>query len=71
VRLVGCSVGHGMRLARRAAISDATLYALETARGSAANQSTLAGIQATLEGAGIEFLDGPAPGLRLHPKTPK
>jgi transcriptional regulator with XRE-family HTH domain len=58
-------------LARRAVISDATLYAIETARGSAANQSTLAGVQATLEAAGIEFLNGRAPGLRLHPKTPK
>ena len=26
-------------------------------------------VQETLEAAGIEFLDGPAPGLRLHPKS--
>ena len=54
-------------LARRAVVSDATAYALETARGMIANKSTLAAVQATLEAAGIEFLDGPAPGLRLHP----
>jgi transcriptional regulator with XRE-family HTH domain len=58
-------------LARRAVISDATLYALETARGMIANKSTLATVQATLEAAGVEFLDGPASGLRLHPKMPK
>jgi transcriptional regulator with XRE-family HTH domain len=56
-------------LARRAIVSDATLYALENARGTAANPSTLAAVQATLEAAGIEFLNGPAPGLRLHPKS--
>src|ERR1700730_6512512 len=53
-------------LARRAVVSDATVYGLQTARGSAANPSTLAAVQATLE-AGHRFLDGPAPGLRLHP----
>jgi hypothetical protein len=51
-------------LARRAVVS-----LLETARGSAANPSTLAAVRATLEAAGIEFLNGPAPGLRLHPKS--
>jgi transcriptional regulator with XRE-family HTH domain len=56
-------------LARRAAVSDATVYALETARSMAANPSTLAAIQATLEAAGIEFLDGGAPGVRLHFKS--
>jgi transcriptional regulator with XRE-family HTH domain len=56
-------------LARRAVISDATLYALETARGMIANKSTLATVQATLEAAGIEFLvDSDAPGVRLHSK---
>jgi transcriptional regulator with XRE-family HTH domain len=58
-------------LAGRAVVSDATAYALENARGLPANQSALAAVQATLEAAGIEFLDGPAPGLRQHPKKPK
>jgi DNA-binding XRE family transcriptional regulator len=49
-------------LARRAVVSDATAYALENDRGSAANPSTLSAVQSTLETAGIEFLDGPAPG---------
>ena len=56
-------------LARRAVVSDATLYALESARGAPANKSTLASVQSTLEAAGIEFLNGPAPGLRLYPKS--
>jgi transcriptional regulator with XRE-family HTH domain len=43
-------------LARRAVVSDATVYGLQTARGSAANPSTLAAVQATLEAAGIDFL---------------
>jgi transcriptional regulator with XRE-family HTH domain len=54
-------------LARRAVVSDATEYGLETARGTIANKSTLAVVQSELEAAGIEFLSG-APGLRLHPK---
>ena len=43
-------------LARRAVVSDATVYGLQTARGSAANPSTLAAVQTTLEAAGIDFL---------------
>jgi transcriptional regulator with XRE-family HTH domain len=49
-------------LARRAIVSDATVYALEHVVSVAANPSTLAVVQATLEAAGIEFLDGGAPG---------
>ena len=56
-------------LARRAIVSDATVYALEHVLGLAANVDALAGVQATLEAAGIEFLDGGAPGVRLHPKS--
>jgi hypothetical protein len=36
-----------------------------------ANMSTLAAVQMTLEAEGIEFLEGDAPGLRLHPKNLK
>jgi transcriptional regulator with XRE-family HTH domain len=55
-------------LARRAVVSDASLYALENARGAIPNTSTLTAVQKALEAAGIEF-DGPAPGLRLRPKS--
>ena len=55
-------------LARRAVVSDATTYALENAKGSAANVDAMAAVQVTLEAEGIEFLNGDAPGVRLHPK---
>ena len=54
MRLVGCSVGQGI--------------ALENARGTAANPSTFAAVQATLEAEGIEFLKGDAPGVPLRHK---
>jgi transcriptional regulator with XRE-family HTH domain len=57
-------------LARRAIVSDATVYALEHVQGLAANVDALAAVQATIEAAGIEFLGGDAPGVRLHPKMP-
>ena len=52
-------------LARRAVVSDATVYALKHTLGRAASMSTLAAVQMTLEAEGIEFLEGDAPGLRL------
>jgi transcriptional regulator with XRE-family HTH domain len=56
-------------LARRAVLSDATLYALENTRGTPANVDALAAVQATLEAAGIEFrVYDDAPGLRLRGK---
>jgi hypothetical protein len=58
-------------LARRAIVSDATVYALEHVVGLAANVDALAAVQATIEAAGIEFTNGDAPGVRLHPKMPK
>ena len=33
------------------------------------DRKALAAIQSELEAAGLEFLNGPAPGLRLHPKS--
>jgi hypothetical protein len=33
------------------------------------DRKALAAIQSELEAAGIEFLSGAAPGLRLHPKS--
>jgi hypothetical protein len=47
-------------------VSDATVYALENAKGSAANVDAMAAVQVTLDAEGIEFLDGGAPGVRLH-----
>jgi transcriptional regulator with XRE-family HTH domain len=59
-------------LARRAILSDATVYALEHVVGLAANVDALAGVQATLEAAGIEFLDdSDAPGVRLRSTSVK
>ena len=43
---------------------------LEHVQGLAANVDALAAVQATIEAAGIEFLGGDAPGVRLHPKMP-
>ena len=57
-------------LARRAVVSDATTYALEHVQGLAANVDAMAAVQATIEAAGIEFTNGDAPGVRLHPKMP-
>ena len=54
-------------LARRAVVSDATTYALENAKGYV---DAMAAVQVTLEAEGIEFLNGDAPGVRLHPKMP-
>jgi transcriptional regulator with XRE-family HTH domain len=54
-------------LAKRAVISDASLYALESARDTPGNAAALTAVRAVLEAAGIELLvDGNAPGVRLH-----
>jgi transcriptional regulator with XRE-family HTH domain len=55
-------------LARRAIVSDATVYALESASGKPANVNAMAAVQRALEAAGIEFLDDAAPGVRFHPE---
>jgi transcriptional regulator with XRE-family HTH domain len=59
-------------LAKRAVISDASLYALESARDTPGNAAALTAVRAVLEAAGIELLvDGNATGVRLHaePRT--
>lgn len=71
VRAARALVGWTVReLAQRAVVSIATVNMIEDAGGlpstAAAN---IAAIQATLEAAGIEFLGGDAPGVRLHPKV--
>ena len=53
-------------LAARSALSKNTVTAVETERDT--RQSTLDAIEKTLIDAGIEFIDGDAPGVRLHPK---
>jgi transcriptional regulator with XRE-family HTH domain len=56
------------KLAERAGMSLPTVKRFETGRG--ANVSPEAGqaLQAALETAGIEFTNGDAPGVRLHPR---
>jgi hypothetical protein len=58
--------------ARRAIVSVSTVQLIENAgERPNASREALAAVQNTLEAAGIEFLDGDAPGVRLHPKMPK
>lgn len=56
------------KLAERAGMSLPTVKRFETGHG--ANVSPEAGqaLQAALESAGIEFTNGDAPGVRLHPR---
>jgi transcriptional regulator with XRE-family HTH domain len=55
-------------LARASGISLPTIKRLESIRGAlAAHNSTVAALRRALESAGIEFIDGTAPGLRLWP----
>lgn len=59
-------------LARRSVLSVSTANLIEDASGlPSTSQGNVAAIQATLEAAGIEFLNGDAPGVRLHPKPAK
>jgi hypothetical protein len=59
-------------LARRAIVSVSTVQLIENAGGRPnASREALAAVQNTLEAAGIEFLDGDTPGVRLHPKKQK
>jgi transcriptional regulator with XRE-family HTH domain len=56
-------------LAKRAVISDASLYALESARDTPGNAAALTAVRAVLEAAGIELLvngNAPGVGVRLH-----
>ena len=53
--------------------SIATVHLVEEPKhlSSATAATHLSYIQEALEAAGIEFVDGDAPGVRLHPKAPK
>jgi transcriptional regulator with XRE-family HTH domain len=59
-------------LARRAIVSVATVNLIEEATGlPSTTKPQLEAVQAALEAAGIEFLDGDAPGLRLRTNKTK
>jgi hypothetical protein len=59
-------------LARHAVVSVSTVNLIEGAVGlTGATREQMAAVQAALEAAGIEFLGGEAPGVRLHPKALK
>jgi transcriptional regulator with XRE-family HTH domain len=54
-------------LARRSVVSIATVHMIEGSDGlPSTSRNHLDAIQATLEDAGIEFINGEAPGVRLH-----
>jgi transcriptional regulator with XRE-family HTH domain len=59
-------------LARLAIVSIAAVNTIEESREPpTAMTAKLESIRETLERAGIEFLDGDAPGVRRHPKARK
>jgi transcriptional regulator with XRE-family HTH domain len=70
VRAARALLGWTVRdLAHSAAVSISAVNSLEGGAGPPAiNAKKLSAIQTTLEAAGIEFLDGGAPGVRLYPK---
>jgi transcriptional regulator with XRE-family HTH domain len=55
-------------LAKRARQSPSTVKRVETAGSEAVSPEMRHKLQATLEAAGVEFIDGDAPGVRLHPR---
>ena len=58
------------QIARLAKVSAGTISRLEVDEPGI-KERTLEDIQRALEGAGIEFLFGEAPGIRIHPKPPE
>jgi hypothetical protein len=73
VRAARAMVGWTARaLAKKAVVPIFTLEWIEgDGKITSSDRKALAAIQSELEAAGIEFLGGPAPGVRLHPKMPK
>jgi transcriptional regulator with XRE-family HTH domain len=73
VRAARALLGWTVRdLAHRSVTSVQAINSLEGGAGPlAVNAKKLAAIQSVLEAAGIEFLDGGAPGVRLYPKKQK
>jgi DNA-binding XRE family transcriptional regulator len=63
-------VGWGRpRLAQRAGVSQTAILNLET-RLSRSRPATVVALRTALEGAGVEFTDGDAPGVRLRRQAP-
>jgi transcriptional regulator with XRE-family HTH domain len=58
-------------LAERAKMSLPTVKRAETGRGAKVSPDAYQALQAALEGVGIEFTNGDAPGVRLRAKRPK
>jgi transcriptional regulator with XRE-family HTH domain len=59
-------------LARRAGQSPSTVKRVEGVASEPVSPEARQKLQATLEAAGVEFTNGDAPGVRLHPrKRPK
>lgn len=57
-----------VELARRARVAIGTIRRMESFPGEIGSRtSTLSQVLSTLERAGIEFLNGGIPGVRLHP----
>jgi transcriptional regulator with XRE-family HTH domain len=65
-RMARAGTGFSMiQLAKLAKVSPATIVRFE--RGDELKPRTVEAIQRAYESAGVEFLDGEAPGIRLHP----
>ena len=56
-------------LAERAGITAQTIKRLEGMDRIRATMTTVESLQQALEGAGVEFTNGDAPGVRLRPKA--
>jgi transcriptional regulator with XRE-family HTH domain len=68
IKMARAAVGWGVReLARNAGVTANTVTRVENGRD--ARVSTIEAIRAALEAAGVEFLDGEQPGVRLRSYT--
>jgi transcriptional regulator with XRE-family HTH domain len=64
LRMARAAVGWGVReLAKKAGVTANTVTRIEN--GADAKQSTMDKLQSALEAAGVEFIDGDQPGVRL------
>jgi transcriptional regulator with XRE-family HTH domain len=64
LRMARAAVGWGVReLAKKAGVTANTVTRIEN--GADAKQSTMNKLQSALEAAGVEFIDGDQPGVRL------
>ena len=69
-KMARVALGLGVReLATLASVSPNTIARLE--RGEEMRESTLATIRRALEDAGVEFMNGGQPGVRMKADTPK